>query len=47
MAVKKWSDVRDRHIESVGADVVAAHSSDMLASSETGDADEGPPSVAE
>jgi DNA-binding XRE family transcriptional regulator len=31
MAVKKWSDVRTRHIEAVGVDVVAAQSSKMLA----------------
>jgi DNA-binding XRE family transcriptional regulator len=30
MAVKKWSDVRERHIEAVGADVIASHASQML-----------------
>lgn len=31
MAVKKWADVRERHIEAIGADVVEARSSEMLA----------------
>jgi len=31
MAVKKWADVRERHIEAIGADVVATRSSAMLA----------------
>lgn len=33
MAMKKWSDIRDRHVESV------AHSSDMLEASEAVDGD--------
>lgn len=39
MAVKKWSDMRDRHVESVGAEVIAAHPSDTLEASEAVDAD--------
>lgn len=31
MAIKKWSDMRERHIEAVGAEVVTARSSQMLA----------------
>ena len=31
MVAKKWADVRARHIDAAGADVVAAHSSQMLA----------------
>lgn len=30
MAVKKWADIRDRHIDAVGSDVVAETSSLML-----------------
>ena len=31
MAVKKWADVRERHIDAAGAEVVAEHSAQMLA----------------
>ena len=30
-AVKRWSEVRDRHVEAIGADIVAALSAQMLA----------------
>ena len=31
MAIKKWSDVREQHLEAAGAEVVAVHSAQMLA----------------
>jgi len=31
MAVKKWADVRERHIEAIGSDVVKAESAQLLA----------------
>ncbi len=31
MAVKKWADVRERHIDAAGAEVIAEHSAQMLA----------------
>ena len=30
-AAKRWSEVRDRHVEAMGADIVAARSARMLA----------------
>lgn len=34
VAMKKWADVRRRHIETAGADAVAAHVSDVHARSQ-------------